>query len=74
MIGFLGALFIIGLFVIIAIAIFVLNILQRFFGFFSGNLSKKNTGEETKIHKTQTNKNKIIEKSEGEYVDFEEII
>ncbi len=75
MIFFVWAIFLILLVVsgVIVLASGILNMLKGFFDVFTGKGSGSSRKKDTEVRQTQSGKKKIIDKSEGEYVDFEEI-
>ena len=71
--SFLFALFIIIIFIVLIIISSVVNIFREILGIGRKNADFSQHKKGTKIYQTTSKKKKIFEKSEGEYVDFEDI-
>lgn len=71
--SFLFALFIIIIFIVLILISSVMNIFREILGIGRKNANAGKHKKDTQVHQTKSKKKKVFEKSEGEYVDFEDI-
>ena len=69
--GFIFTILLIFIFVVVLILSIAMNFLRSLFGF--GRRKNRQEQTDTFSDNTPTDKQKIFDKTEGEYVDFEEV-